>query len=109
MPYNESLAARVHDRMAHMPGYEEKKMFGGVGCLLNGNMACGVHREHLIVRVGPDNYEEALAEPFAKVFDITGRGMRGWVMVDVRGLQDDEALDEWVQMGVNFAKTLPPK
>jgi len=109
LAYNETLAARIHDRMANLPGYEEKKMFGGVGCLLNGNMACGVHKEHLIVRVGPDNYEEALAEPLSKVFDITGRAMRGWVMIDSIGLDSDELLDKWVHKGVTFAMTLPPK
>ena len=55
MAYNEKLAARIHKRTAHLPGYEETKMFGGVGCMLHGNMACGVHKEHLIVRVGADN------------------------------------------------------
>lgn len=109
MAYNEQLAARVHKRLAHFEGYEEKRMFGGVGCLLNGNMACGVHKDHLIVRVGPDKYAEALAEPFAKVFDITGRAMKGWVMIDPHGLESEEVLKEWVQMGIDFALTLPAK
>lgn len=109
MAYDAALAARIHVRLADRPNYEEKKMFGGIGCLLNGNMACGVYKEKLIVRVGPDRYKEALLEPFATAFDITGRAMKGWVMIEAKGLESDDMLDEWLQMGVDFALTLPPK
>ena len=81
MAYDEKLASRVWKVLGENPYIVEKKMFGGVGYLLHGNMACGVHKESLNVRVGPDNYQDALREEHTKVFDITGRPMRGWVMV----------------------------
>ena len=109
MAYDEGLAQRVRDLLVGHPGYVEKKMFGGVGYMLRGNMACGVNKDDLIVRVGPDRYEEALAQPVARVFDMTGRPMRGWVVVEPQGVEEDEDLEGWVQQGVDFALSLPPK
>ncbi len=91
------------------PEIVEKKMFGGVGFLLQGNMACGILNDDLIVRVGPEQYEEALAEAHARPFDITGRPMTGWVMVAPAGYAEDEDLDRWVQQGLAFAGSLPAK
>ena len=84
-------------------------MFGGVGFIVKGNMACGVHKDALIVRVGPERYEEALARPYTRPFDITGRPMKGWVMVEWEGYKSDEDLQGWVQQGIDFALTLTPK
>ena len=84
-------------------------MFGGVGYLLHGNMACGVHKESLIVRVGPDNYEDALREEYTTVFDMTGRPMRGWVMVSRDAFLSPADLEKWIKRGISFAMTLPPK
>jgi hypothetical protein len=109
MAYDEGLALRVRDLLEGQPGFEEKKMFGGVGYMLRGNMACGVNKEDLIVRVGPERYEEALAQPVARVFDMTGRPMKGWVVVEPQGVEEDEDLEGWVQQGVDFALTLPSK
>jgi hypothetical protein len=72
-------------------------------------MACGVNQDRLIVRVGPERYEEALAHPQAAPFDMTGRAMKGWVFVNPEGTQSDDALRAWVEQGVEFALTLPPK
>ena len=109
MAYDEGLTQRVHEVMLGQPALEEKRMFGGVGFLLHGNMSCGVYQDYLIVRVGPAGYEEALAQPHVKVFDITGRAMRGWVMIEPAGLEEDQKLEDWVRRGVAFALTLPPK
>ncbi len=109
MAYDEGLAQRVRSLLEGQPGYVEKKMFGGVGYMLRGNMACGVNKDDLIVRVGPDRYEEALTQPVARVFDMTGRPMKGWVVVEPQGVEEDEDLEGWVQQGVDFALTLPPK
>ena len=109
MAYDEGLAQRVRVLLEGHPGYVEKKMFGGVGYMLRGNMACGVNKDDLIVRVGPDRYEEALAQPVARVFDMTGRPMKGWVVIEPQGVAEDEDLEDWVQQGVDFALTLPPK
>jgi hypothetical protein len=107
--YDEGLAQRVREILEELPGYTEKKMFGGIGFMLQGNMACGVNGDDLIVRVGPEQGEEALARPHARVFDFTGRPMRGWVMVAPDGTAPDEDLQRWVQQGMDFALSLPPK
>jgi hypothetical protein len=109
MAYDEGLAHRVGKHLAGQAGLVEKKMFGGVGYLLHGHMACGVNQENLIVRVGPEQYEAALARPNTRVFDLTGRPMTGWVVVEPAGYESDEALAEWLRQGVDFALSLPPK
>ena len=109
MPYDVKLAARVSAVLANTPHLTEKKMFGGVGYLLNGNMACGVYKEYLIVRVGPERYQAALEAPYIKVFDITGRPMTGWVMIAPEGCKTEDGLKSWVEKGVDFALTLQPK
>ncbi len=109
MAYDEGLAQRVREIVEGMPGLDEKKMFGGVGFLLHGNMACGVHKEALIVRVGAEQDQAALSKPHTRPFDITGRAMKGWVMVDAAGYESDDKLRGWVQLGVDFSMSLPPK
>lgn len=109
MAYDEGLAQRIREIIVEVPGLEEKKMFGGIGFLVRGNMACGVYKEDLIVRLGPDMNDEALADPHTRPFDITGRPMKGWVMVNADGYEADEDLNLWVQRGVEFSLTLPPK
>jgi TfoX/Sxy family transcriptional regulator of competence genes len=109
MPYNITLADRIQKLLQDKPGLESKKMFGGIGFMIKGNMACGVYNDFLIVRVGPDRYKESLARPHTKVFDITGRTMKGWVMVNSVGYESDSDLDQWLQLGIEFSATLPPK
>jgi hypothetical protein len=100
MAYDEMLAARVRDRVKNLAGVDEKKMFGGVGFLLKGNMACGVNKKDLIIRVGPDD---------TKPFDMTGRPMTGWIVVVENGYASEGDLANWVQKGVDYAYSLPPK
>lgn len=109
MPYDEETADRVRPLMRRRKGFSEKKMFGGVGFLLHGNMCCGVWKEFLILRIGATDYEAALQEPFTKVFDITGRPMTGWVMVAPDGFGDDVNLKNWIDRAVQFVRTLPAK
>ena len=109
MAYDEGLAQRISEVLGEMVDIVEKKMFGGVCYLLDGNMACGVIKEFLIVRVGPDRYEEALIKPFTRVFDITRKVMKGWVMVEEGGYAEDHDLFKWVEQGVEFARSLPPQ
>ena len=106
MAFDESLAARIRDALARKKGIEEKKMFGGVGFLLNGNMLVGVWKDSLIVRVGPDNYDDALLEPHVGKFDITGKPMKGWVLVEPEGVEEDDQLKEWIQRAMKFVETL---
>lgn len=109
MAYDETLARRTRQILADLPGLTEKRMFGGIGFMLHGNMACGVNEDDLIVRVGRQCYAQALAQPGARPFDMTGRPMKGWVAVGPDGYASVEQLESWVQQGVDFALTLPPK
>lgn len=109
MAYNEDLAERVLSVMQSAVGLEVRHMFGGLGCLIHGHMTCGVIQDDLIVRVGPDCYEECLAQPHAREFDFTGRPMRGWVMVASEGVVTRTELEFWIQKSRDFTGTLPPK
>jgi hypothetical protein len=109
MAFDESLAARIRRRLARRKNVEEKKMFGGVGFLLNGNLLVGVWKESLVVRLGKDEGEEALREPHVKEFDITGRPMRNWVLVGPEGVEGEDQLAGWIQRAVKFVGALPAK
>ena len=109
MPYDEKLGIRIQCLLDSRPGVTQKKMFGGVGFMLNGNMVCGVHKEFLIARVGPDKDQAALALPNVRPFDMTGRPMTGWVMVSAPGFSADADLARWVEMSWDYALSLPPK
>ncbi len=109
MAYSETLAERIRQRLARRKNVEGKKMFGGIGFLLKGNMCVGVWKDSLIARVGPEQYEEALQEAFVSEFDVTGRAMTGWVLVAPEGVEDDDQLQEWVQRAVKFVRKLPAK
>ena len=108
MAYDLKLAERIRSELNGMP-FVEKKMFGGVGLLLNGNLACGVHKDDLIVRVDPEKHTALLRKPHTKPFDLTGKPMKGWLLVEADGVKTDKHLSAWVKEGVEFALTLPPK
>src|SRR5512140_3014270 len=105
MAYDELLGVRIRAALGPLPGLEEKKMFGGIGFLVNGNLACGVHKNNLIVRVGPEKHAAALARPHTIPFDMTGRPMAGWVMVEPQGCATESELKAWVEQGLAFATT----
>ena len=109
MPYDQGLAQRIREILEDEPGFDEKKMFGGLCFLLFGNMVCGIIREDLIVRVGIDHYQDALKRPHTKKFDLTGKALTGWVMVLSDGLDADKELRCWIDAGVRYVRTLPPK
>jgi TfoX/Sxy family transcriptional regulator of competence genes len=109
MPFSEALAARIRQALARRKNIEEKKMFGGVGFLLNGNMLVGVWKDSLIVRLGAEESDEALKEPYVKEFNITGRAMKGWILVEPGGVESEERLSGWVQRAVEFVRDLPAK
>ena len=109
MAYDETLAQRVREVLGTWQDISERKMFGGLAFMLDGNMCCCVDKKDLVVRTGPESYEDALERPHTRVFDFTGRPMRGFVYVKAPGLESDEALRDWVSLSVNFAVTLPSK
>jgi TfoX/Sxy family transcriptional regulator of competence genes len=108
MAYNLKLAERIRSQLDGIP-FDEKKMFGGVGFLLNGNMACGVNKDNLIVRIDPEKQNTLLKKSHAKPFDLTGKPMKGWLVIEADGVKTDKQLGTWVKEGVEFASTLPPK
>jgi TfoX/Sxy family transcriptional regulator of competence genes len=107
--YDEGLATRLRDLVGAEPGLTQKKMFGGLAMLLHGNMAVGVHGDTLIVRTDPTQQADLLTEPGARVFDMTGRPMKGWLLVDPAGHAEDDDLHRWVDRGIAYARSLPPK
>lgn len=109
MAYDEGLAERVREALADRSDLTEKKMFGGLCFLLGGNMACGIVGEELMLRVGPDGYEETLARPHAREMDFTGRALRGMVYVGADGLREDDELRDRLAGAVAFAGGLPAK
>ncbi|MEX2188392.1 MAG: TfoX/Sxy family protein [Pirellulales bacterium] len=109
MPFDEEAAERVRHALEPRGAFVEKKMFGGMGFLLGGNMCCGVWKEFLILRVGPDAYDAALEQPAVREFDITGRAMKGWVMVEPPGYENAAELRRWLRAAAEFVATLPIK
>ncbi len=109
MAFDESLATRIRDALARKKGVEEKKMFGGICFLLHGNLPVGVWKDSLIARLGPDEGEAALREPNVRVFDITGKPMRNWVLVEPEGVEEDDQLNDWIQRATKFVGKLPGK
>ena len=110
MAYNLKLAERIQAELNGIP-FVEKKMFGGVGYILNGNMACGILGEDMIVRVSVDEYETLLKRAHVKIFTMKGgpKPMKGWLMVEPEGCKTRKQLSAWIKKGVEFTLTLPPK
>lgn len=107
MPYNDELAWQIRKVLARYPAVTEMKMFGGLTFLVNGHMCCGVLKDNLVVRVSPEDYEKALAEPHARPMDFTGRPLRGFVYVGPKGYVKDEQLERWLLMASTFVSSLP--
>src|SRR5262249_27672218 len=107
MAFNEALAQRIRNALARRKNIEEKKMFGRVGFLLNGNMLVGVWKDSLIVRLHAEESDLALKEPHVREFDITGKPMKGWVLVGPGGVVGEDQLSGWIQRATEFVKTLP--
>lgn len=109
MAYNENLAQRVRAHLHPGSAVIEKKMFGGIAFMVNGNMTVCVSGDDLIVRAGLARFEAALAMEEADLFQPTGKPMTGWVKVAPNGLQTDENLKSWIKMALEFVQTLPAK
>jgi len=109
MAFDERLAQRIRSSLGRRKGFAEKKMFGGVGFLLNGNMCVGVHGSELIVRLAPEETDGALKQANTRRFDLTGRPMKGWILVKPAGLKTDAQLGKWIEVAAGFAGALPAK
>jgi TfoX/Sxy family transcriptional regulator of competence genes len=110
MAYDEELAGRIRELLAGEPRLTEQKMFGGLAFLVGGNMAVAASgRGGIMVRVDPADSEELVAASGARLFEMRGRQMPGWLRVDQGELETREKLSAWVERGVSFARSLPPK
>src|SRR5437764_11575777 len=109
MAFDENLATRIRTALARKRGIEEKTLFGCFCLLLNGNVLVGVWKKSLIVRLGNEQSEDALLEPHVRPFDITGKPMKGWVVVAPEAIEDDEMLQEWIQRAIKFVGKLAGK
>lgn len=110
MPFDSQLLERCRAVLAGTPNLAEKKMFGGVAFMLNGNMACGLMSDGgFMVRIHADRTEEATARPHARVMVQGGRTMRGFILIDAKGVADDDALADWIDQGMSYAATLKAK
>ncbi len=109
MPYSKSLALRVRQVLGPRRGLIEKKLFGGLGFLVEGHLLVAVWGNSLIARLGEERAALALAEPHVRVFDVTGRPMRGWVVIDPDGLDLDSEMRTWIAKALDFVEGLPPK
>jgi hypothetical protein len=109
MSYNENLFNRVESLLKSTKDIVPKKMFGGICFLHRGNMLCGIDKDRLLVRVGPDQYKYALSLAFASEMDITGRPLKGFVLVGPGGTESSASLKKWINLGLNFTRTLAAK
>ena len=109
MPYDSGLARRLEDILEGRPGFQQKKMFGGIGWLLNGNMCVGVYKEFLITRIGEEQAAKLFGESHVKPMDITGKPMKGWAMVAPGGVAEDADLQRHTGLAIDYVMTLPAK
>jgi hypothetical protein len=108
MAQGTTLTERIRKILTRHKGVREKRMFG-VGFLLNGNLLVGVWKESLVVRLGPDETDEALRAPHVRVFETSGRPMKGWLLVGPEGIKDDGKLKNWIELALKFVSMLPVK
>jgi TfoX/Sxy family transcriptional regulator of competence genes len=109
MAYDSKLADRIRKAMGKQPKLTEREMFGGIGFMLRGNMACGVIGDELMVRIAKDETEATLQERGARIFDFSGRPSQGWIMVSPSVLSKPAELKAWITRGVEYALSLPAK
>src|SRR5215813_1847079 len=109
MAFDEKLADRVRKLLGSQDGLAEKRMFGGLAFLVNGNMSVGIHGDELIVRVPPETTDAALRDPGVRLFDITGRPMKGWLLVGGDAIKKPASLAKWIRRGAEYASSLPKK
>jgi TfoX N-terminal domain len=109
MAYDPELAARVREIVEEEVEPREQKMFGGIAFMVGGHMCCGVIKEDLVLRVGPDGAEKILRDPNVRPMDFTGRPMKGFVFVSSEGTRTEARLRRHVRSALDFVQTLPPK
>src|ERR1051326_796158 len=106
MAYDQTLAARIDELVKGKKKFEAKKMFGGIGYMLNGNMCVGVYKNDLIIRCDPAEIDKFLSQKNVRPFDITGKPMKGWLLISAEGTKGID-LQKWFDKSFSFVQTLP--
>ena len=109
MAYDEGVAQRIREALSENKKISEKKMFGGIAFMLSGNMCVGVVKDQLMLRVGPDQYEECLTMKHVKKMDFTGKAMKGFIYLQPQGFAEDHELAMWLDKALSFVGCLPEK
>jgi hypothetical protein len=109
MAYDEHLEERIRALLPDEPGITSKKMFGGLAFMLDGNMAVGVSNDELMVRVDPDSFDDLVAGSDVRPFEMGGRGMKGWILAGGEAIAEEQDLERWIDIGMGYAGSLPPK
>ena len=109
MTFSERTVNQIRRAIGNTPGLSERPLYSGVAFMVRGNMCCGMIDDNLVVRVGPDTYDDALREPHTRPMDFTGRPLPGFVYVDRDGFASSNSLRQWIDRSVSFVRTLPPK
>ncbi len=109
MPFDTQLADRIRQVLKNKRHISERKMFGGVCFMFQGKMLCGVEKNNMVVRVGPNQYEAALKASHVRPMDFTGKPLRGFIYVSQEGLKSDKKLLDWIDLARTYVSSLPPK
>lgn len=109
MAYDEQLEERIRAILPDEPSIVSKKVFGGLAFMLDGNMAVGVSSDELMVRVGTDAFDDAVTADGVRPFDMSGKRMNGWILVSDEAIAEEVDLGRWIDVGMAFAASLPPK
>jgi TfoX/Sxy family transcriptional regulator of competence genes len=109
MAFDEYLAERIRELFARRDDIEEKKMFGGIGFMLSGNLCVGVWKESLVARIGPETADAWSDDPHVEQFAPAGKPMKGWLLVGPEAIEESKELQAWIRRAVDFVETLPPK
>ena len=104
MAYNEQLAQRIRQRLAHLPNIEEKQMMGGLTFMYNDKMCVGIIKDELMCRIDPALHDEAVEKNGCRTMDFTKRPMKGYVMIDDSGMRSNAEFDYWINLALDFNK-----
>ena len=109
MTCDHDLLDRIRPFLCERPGFSERKMFGSICFMLNGNMCVGTWKGGLVVRLDREKHDDTQSEPHTRPFDVTGRVMKGWALIEPAGIESNKALEAWVERAAEYVTTLPKK
>ena len=102
MSYDEKLADRIREKMAEVPGVEEKHMFGGIAFMVNNKMCVGIIKDEMMCRIDPDIHDECVEKEGCRTMDFNKKPMKGFVMIDPFGMRNQETFDYWINLALEY-------